>query len=104
MPGNAQQCRWNAAHCLASAKHATELQSREDFIALADTWNELAAELESDEGLLQVMSEMELSATYYNLASALNMRAWSRSPRDPKKATMIGLSSLIFAGQKVYGI
>ena len=74
MLGNSQQCRLNAAHFLALAKHATGPQSRQDFIAIAETWNRLAAELESDDALMQAMSELELSEPCYDLPLALNIR------------------------------
>jgi hypothetical protein len=77
MTGNSQQCRLNAVHCLALAGQAISPDSRRDFIALADTWNRLAAELESDEALLQAMSEMELSEPCYDLPLALGIRSWA---------------------------
>jgi hypothetical protein len=77
MLGNSQQCRLNAAYCLALAEQATEAKSRQDFIALADTWNRLAAERESDDALLQAMSEVELDEPSYDLPSALGIRSWA---------------------------
>ena len=74
MLGNSQQCRLNAAHCLALAEQAISPHSRQDFIALADTWNKLAAELESDDALLQAISEIEFSEPCYDLPLALNIR------------------------------
>jgi hypothetical protein len=63
MPGNSEQCRLNALLCSAQAAQATAPQSRQDLIAMADIWNKLAAELESDDRLLQAMSELELRGT-----------------------------------------
>ena len=77
MLGNSQQCRLNAAHFLALAKHATEPQSRQAVIALAETWNRLAAELESDDALMQAMSQIELSELPYDLPLALGIRSWA---------------------------
>jgi hypothetical protein len=73
--GKPQKCRLNALLCSVQAEQAATPQARQDFIAMADTWNKLAAELESDDRLLQAMSEMELSEPCYGLALALNMRS-----------------------------
>jgi len=72
MLGSSQQCRLNAVYCLALAEQATETQSRQDLIVLADTWKRLAAERESDDALLQTMSEIELNE---GLPLTLNSRS-----------------------------
>ena len=75
MPGNSEKCRVNALLCSVQAAQAPTPQSRHDLIAMADTWNKLAAELESDDRLLQAMSEIELNEPAYGLTLALNIRA-----------------------------
>jgi len=77
MLGTSQQCRLNAFYCSALAEQATETESRQDFIALADTWKRLAAERESDDALLQALSEVEFSQPCYDLPLALNIRSWA---------------------------
>jgi hypothetical protein len=64
MPGNPHECRLNAADCSELAKTAvtSEYQS---LLVLADTWKRLAAELEADQRLLQVLSELQLSSQPY---------------------------------------
>jgi hypothetical protein len=55
----AHQCRINAERCLSLAKHATRPETRQRFNVLAETWTRLAAQLEADESLLTVLSELE---------------------------------------------
>jgi hypothetical protein len=76
MPGNPDQCRLNAARCLRLAERARKPEMRETFLALADTWTKLAAELESDEALLRAISDMEFSEPYEALPRALKLRSW----------------------------
>jgi len=76
MPGNPEQCRLNAARCLQLAKRARRPEMRETFIALADTWTRLAAELESDEALLRAIAELDFSEAYEALPLALKLRSW----------------------------
>jgi len=73
MPGNPHQCRLYASRCLKLAERARRPGMRQTFIALAETWTRLAAELESDQALLQAISEMELSEPYYALPLALRL-------------------------------
>jgi hypothetical protein len=73
MPGNPYQCRLNAKRCLKLAEHAKRPEMRQTFTALAETWTRLAAELESDQTLLQAISEMEFSEPYYALPLALKL-------------------------------
>jgi hypothetical protein len=77
MPGNPGQCRLNAARCLKLAKRTRKPEMRQTFIALADTWTRLAAELESDEALLRAISELEFSEPYEALPLALKLRSWA---------------------------
>ena len=93
MPGNPEQCRLNAARCLKLAKRARRQEMRETFTALADTWKRLAAEHESDEALLRVISELEFSEPCEALLQALKLRSWptsvtiatSRQSLDPSR-------------------
>jgi hypothetical protein len=75
MPGDPEKCRLNALRCLKLAEHAKDPARRESLAALAETWTKLAAETESDQALLRVLSELEFSEPYYPVPEALNLRA-----------------------------
>jgi hypothetical protein len=81
MPGNPTEYRLHALHCSQLAKTAATLESRRALNALAETWKGLAAELESDQALLQAVSELELSSQpsepYEALPVALGLRSWA---------------------------
>ena len=57
MPGDPEECRLNAARCLALAQRAWRPEARQAFTDLAQTWRKLAAETESDEALFRVEQE-----------------------------------------------
>jgi hypothetical protein len=46
MSGDPLQCRLHAANCLRAAESATNLETREEFIALAHIWLRRAAEFD----------------------------------------------------------
>jgi hypothetical protein len=48
---------------------------REELAALADTWTKLAAEFDSDQALLNALSEINFDEPVYALPQALNLRA-----------------------------
>jgi hypothetical protein len=77
MPGHPLVCRLHAARCLKLAETAATPELRRTFVALAETWKELAAELESDQALLRAMSELEIGEPYDALPFALNLRSWA---------------------------
>ena len=54
MPANPRQCRLYASRFLALAKNARSPEARQIFAQMAETWNRLAAEAESDLTLLQM--------------------------------------------------
>ena len=56
MPGDPQECRQLARDCLRLAEEATSDPARQDYMALAYTWTELANVFESDNALLQSLS------------------------------------------------
>jgi hypothetical protein len=56
MPGDPRECRQQAQDCLRLAEEATSDPARQDYIALADTWTELANVFESDNALLESLS------------------------------------------------
>ena len=87
VPGNPHECRLNAAHCseLAKTVVTSECQS---LLVLADTWKRLAAELEADQSLLQVLSELDLSSQPYEaFLFALNIHP---GLKWPSQKTAIG--------------
>ena len=53
MPANPHQCRLYASRFFALAKNARSREARQIFAGMAETWNRLAAEAESDQTLLQ---------------------------------------------------
>ena len=75
MPGDPEECRLNAAPCLALSEGAPE--ARQAFIELAATWRKLAAETESDEALFRAICEMDLVEPYEALPHVLTIRSWS---------------------------
>jgi hypothetical protein len=77
MPGNPQQCRANAKRCLRLANRATKPERRQNFTDLAEIWTKLAAETESDDGLLRVIGELDFSEPSDVLPRALRLRAQS---------------------------
>src|SRR4029078_5508736 len=82
MPGNPHECRLNVAHCSELAK--TVLPSEcQALLVLADPWKRLAAELEADQSLLQVLSELDLSSQPYEAFQfALNIHPGLSEPRS----------------------
>ena len=56
MPGDPQECRQQAQDCLRLAQEANSDPARQDYIALAYTWTELANVFESDNALLESLS------------------------------------------------
>ena len=51
---------------------------RQGLTELAQTWNRLAAEIESDEALFQAISEIELGEPYEALPRALRIQLKAR--------------------------
>jgi hypothetical protein len=61
MPGDPHECRLNADQCSELAKTAATPELRQAFIAAAEVWRELAAELETDQALLDTLTELDFS-------------------------------------------
>lgn len=74
MPANPHQCRLYASRFFALAKNARSREARQIFAEMAETWNRLAAEAESDQTLLQAISERELGGPDDDLPHALKFR------------------------------
>ena len=74
MPANPHQCRLYASRFFALAKNARSREARQIFAEMAETWNRLAAEAESDQTLLQAISERELGGPDDDLPHALKLR------------------------------
>jgi hypothetical protein len=73
VPGDPHQCRLNAARCLALARRSRRPEAQEALHAMALTWKQLAAELEADEALLRVISEMQFGEASEALPLALGL-------------------------------
>ncbi len=74
MPGDPHQCRLYAGRCLALAKRARKPEARQVFTEMAETWNRLAAEAESEQTPLQAFPEMELGGPHDDLPKAMKLR------------------------------
>ena len=72
MPANPRRWRLYASRFFALAKNARSPEARQIFAEMAETWNRLAAEAESDQTLL--ISEMELGGPDDDLPHALKLR------------------------------
>ena len=59
MPGDPNECRLHAALHLRLANRASTPEIHQSFAVLAETWTRLAAELESEQALLNTLSELE---------------------------------------------
>jgi hypothetical protein len=75
MPGDPNECRVNAICHLRLADGASNAETRESFAVLAETWKRLAAELESEQALLNILSELEFGQPCYVLPLALRLKA-----------------------------
>jgi hypothetical protein len=75
MPGDPAKCRLNAVRFLKLCELAKDPARRKKLAALAETWAKLAAELESDQALLNALSQLELDEPFYDVPKALNLRA-----------------------------
>jgi hypothetical protein len=75
MPGDPRECRQQAQDCLRLAEEATSDQAREDYIALADTWTQLANMFESDNALLEGLSAAGSSVVPLQPRRPIRLRA-----------------------------
>jgi hypothetical protein len=75
MPGDPNECRANAICHLRLADGASSAETRASFAVLAETWTRLAAELESEQALLNTLFELELGEPCYVLPVALRLKA-----------------------------
>jgi hypothetical protein len=56
VPGDPKECRMHAANCRTLAAQATRPSAKQTFTHLAETWERLAAELESAQTFLKAMA------------------------------------------------
>ena len=75
MPGDPAQCRLSAAHYLELSKRAKNRARRANLAALAKMWTRLAAELESEQALLNVLSEINFEEPFDAVPEDLTSRA-----------------------------
>ena len=75
MLGDPARCRSNAVRYLKLSERAKDPARRRGLAALAETWTKLAAELEADQALLNTLSELEFDEPFYDLPTALYLRA-----------------------------
>jgi hypothetical protein len=75
VPGDPRECRRQAQECLRLAQEATSDPARQDYIALANTWMQLAKMYESDDALLKVLSAAGLSVVPLQPRRPIRLRA-----------------------------
>jgi hypothetical protein len=75
MPGDPKECRVNAICHSRLADGASNAETRMSFAVLAETWSRLAAELESEQALINTLSELEFGEPCYVLPVALRLKA-----------------------------
>ena len=75
MPGDPAQCRLNAVRCFKLSERAKNPARRQSLAALAETWTKLAAELESEQALLNALYKLNFDDPFYAVPEALNLRA-----------------------------
>ena len=59
MPGDPKWCKQHAENCRRLAAESPTVSDRSRFLALADIWDRLAAELETTEPFIRTMQEIE---------------------------------------------
>ena len=64
MPGDPALCRLYAARYLKLSERVEDPARRRSLAALAETWTKLAAELESEQALLNALSELEFDEPF----------------------------------------
>jgi hypothetical protein len=75
MPGDPRECRQQAQDCLRLAQDATSDPARQDYIALAHTWTQLANMYESDDALLKGLSAAGLNVVPLKPRRPIRLRA-----------------------------
>jgi hypothetical protein len=75
MPGDPAKCRLYAVRYFRLSERAKDPARRRRLAASAEMWKKLAAELESDQALLDALSELQFDEPIYALPEALNLRA-----------------------------
>ena len=63
MPGDPKQCRLYAARYLKLSERAKDPARRQRLASMAETWTKLAAELESDQPLLNALAQINFRRT-----------------------------------------
>jgi hypothetical protein len=60
MPGDPTECQERAMDCLLLAKEASDAQSKQMFLDLAQSWSRLAAELDDTLTFLNTLKTIKL--------------------------------------------
>lgn len=85
MPGDPQECRQHALHCVELAEHATTPKARQAFLALSESWLRLARELDGAQAFLNAMSGVKVKPVAAKAISSVaaggnNTRRYRLSP------------------------
>jgi hypothetical protein len=75
MPGDPQECREQAQECLRLAQEATSDLARQDYMALAQTWTQLADMFESDNALAKSLRDAGLNVVPLEPRRPIRLRA-----------------------------
>ena len=75
MPGDPRECRQQAQDCLRLAQEATADLERQDYVALAETWTQLADMFESDNALAKSLSDAGLDVVPLQPRRLIRLRA-----------------------------
>ena len=92
MPGDPAQCRLYAARYLELSKRAKNPVRRQNLAALAETWTKLAAEFESDQPLLNALSEIKFDEPFYAVQHSDAMPGAERVPSARRQLSPVGSS------------
>src|SRR5262245_21715002 len=76
VPGNADQCRINAARYTA-VEACMATGSEPGIPSLAEIYSRLAAEIDADGNLYRTLCDIDLSVPHDALPRALNIRSWA---------------------------
>ena len=75
MPGDRRECHQQAQECLRLAQAATSDPARQDYIALAYTWTQLADGFESDNALAKCLNDAGLNVVRLKPRRPIRLRA-----------------------------
>jgi hypothetical protein len=94
----ADECRFNALHCVDVAEHAHTPDDRSDFLAFADSWYRLADEIDYSNRLIAFIDGLAGSKPTIANTQPEEMESGVRSLKR-LTAAIVAISSSLMAGQ-----